>query len=86
MTTNESAVTAGRDFFVSGWPRSGNGPGRPSPFPIRGTPEWEDRERRRADRGCKCISFGRIPEGLGFGETPTPRQKLQKRRVLAGIW
>ncbi len=27
---------------------------------IRGTPEWEERERARKAMGCKCLSFGTL--------------------------
>ena len=28
--------------------------------PLRGTPEWEHRERARQYVGCRCLSFGPI--------------------------
>jgi len=31
-------------------------------IPLRGTPAWDRRERFRAELGCKCLSFGSIPE------------------------
>lgn len=30
---------------------------------IRGTPEWEERERARLQAGCACISFGTVLDG-----------------------
>ena len=28
---------------------------------IRGTEEWDERERARREIGCRCLSFGPVP-------------------------
>lgn len=33
------------------------------PFPIRGTDEWDRRERERMVKGCHCLSFGSVDDG-----------------------
>ena len=43
---------------------------------LRGTPEWDERENRRAEDGCKCICLGPIPKNQAFGERDAHKQRL----------
>ena len=53
---------------------------------IRGTPEWDQRERERKAQGKCCLSFGPIPKGLGFGETMTRSQRTNLLKARDGHW
>ena len=47
----------------------------------RGSREWDLQEMRRRDMGCRCLSFGSIPRGLGFGERPSRYQRRMLDRL-----
>ena len=56
----------------------------PFNVPLRGTPEWDEREQRRRAMGYKVISMGPIEPGLGHGETMTYPQLRALRMVQRG--
>ena len=46
-----------------------------TPFLIRGTREWDEREICRRAEGMKCISLGPIPKNQAHGESLAHKQQ-----------
>lgn len=49
----------------------------PLVFFLRGSADWNARERERKDRGLGCICIGAIKPGEAFGETFAYRNQVQ---------
>lgn len=51
----------------------------------RGTPEWDDRERRRRAAGCQCISMGSIAEGQETVRLRVGHLEAWRAKRMSGI-